>query len=196
MRRCNANSVPNLLSSDSAKMIFVRLPKCHLPICLKKSYLCHSFFNAQPRSKPTSPMSRKLPVAILFAILFLWQLPQNLVALAVLPFIGKLRVVARRNYCIGVAGSRFPDNASGVSLGNFAIFHPDSIRDDFTIRHEMDGHAVDSMIFGPLYLFIIGIPSVLHLLFMKKGGDYYDFWTERRANRFARITPPSHRSRK
>ena len=47
MRRCIANSVPNLLSSDSAKMIFVRLPKCHLPICLKKSYLCHSIFNAQ-----------------------------------------------------------------------------------------------------------------------------------------------------
>ena len=49
----------------------------------------------------------------------------------------------------------------------------------------MDGHSVDSKIFGPLYLLVIGLPSALHLLFMKKGADYYNFFTERRANRHA-----------
>lgn len=145
---------------------------------------------------PASPVSRKLIFILLFVLLFLWQLPQNMVALAMLPFIGKPRVVTRRNYCVGIVGRWFPDSASGVSLGNFAFFHPDCIHDDFTIRHEMDGHAVDSKLFGPLYLFIIGIPSLLHFFFMKKGGDYYDFYTERRANRFAKITPPSQRSPK
>ena len=42
-----------------------------------------------------------------------------------------------------------------MSLGSFAFFHPDMAKDDFTIRHEMDGHTVDSKIFGPLYLFVM-----------------------------------------
>ncbi len=122
---------------------------------------------------------------LFFALFFLWQLPQNMVALLVMPFLGKLTFVDYRHYCVGYACSRFPKNASGVSLGNFAFFHPDSVNDDHTIRHEMDGHSVDSKIFGPLYLLIIGLPSVLHLLFLKKGVDYYKFYTERRANRHA-----------
>ncbi|MBO4504326.1 MAG: hypothetical protein J5730_05905 [Bacteroidales bacterium] len=133
---------------------------------------------------------------IVFMFLFVWQLPQNLVALAILPFLGKLKVVARRNYCIGFSASRFPNKASGVSLGNFVFLHPENIHDDFTIRHEMDGHTVDSKLFGPLYLFIIGIPSLLHILLMKKGSNYYDFYTERRANRNAKIAPPNQISKK
>ena len=124
---------------------------------------------------------------LLFLVLFLWQLPQNLVALAIMPFLGKLQKVAYRNYCIGLAGKRFPNDAGGISLGNFAFFHPDTAHDEFTIRHEMDGHTVDSKIFGPLYLLVIGIPSILHIIFMKKGGRYYDFYTERWANKHAGI---------
>lgn len=122
---------------------------------------------------------------LLFAMLFLWQLPQNLVALLVMPFLGKLTFVDYRHYCLGFAGTRFPKNADGVSLGSFAFFHPDMADDEFTIRHEMDGHTVDSKIFGPLYLFVIGIPSAIHILFMKKSANYHDFYTERRANRHA-----------
>lgn len=122
---------------------------------------------------------------LIFALLFLWQLPQNLVALLVMPFLGKLTFVDYRHYCVGFAGTRFPKNADGVSLGSFAFFHSDMADDDFTIRHEMDGHTVDSKIFGPLYLFVIGIPSMFHILFIKKGADYYNFYTERRANQHA-----------
>lgn len=122
---------------------------------------------------------------LLFALFFLWQLPQNLVALLVMPFLGKLTFVDYRHYCVGFAGTRFPKNADGVSLGSFAFFHPDAVGNEFTIRHEMDGHSMDSKIFGPLYLLVIGLPSVLHLLFLKKGVDYYKFYTERRANKHA-----------
>lgn len=132
-------------------------------------------------------MDKRVTHSILFAILFVWQLPQNLVALAIMPFLGKLRMVTCRNYCIGLAGKRFPERAGGISLGNFAFFHPDTAHDEFTIRHEMDGHTVDSKIFGPLYLLVIGIPSILHIIFMKKGGRYYDFYTERWANKHAGI---------
>ena len=122
---------------------------------------------------------------LLFALFFLWQLPQNLVALLVMPFLGKLTFVDYRHHCVGYACSRFPKNADGVSLGSFAFFHPDAVDNEFTIRHEMDGHTMDSKIFGPLYLFVIGIPSMCHILFIKKGDDYYNFYTERRANRHA-----------
>ena len=188
-----------------AKLKTIRLCQNNLLLSAKMSSPNHSkkilslpiIFNTQILIlDPASPMSRKLIFTLLYILLFLWQLPQNLVALAMLPFIGKPRVVARRNYCIGMVGRWFPDNASGVSLGNFAFFHPDCIHDNFTIRHEMDGHAVDSRIFGPLYLFIIGVPSLLHFFFMKKGSDYYDFYTERRANRFAKIMPPNQKSTK
>ena len=123
--------------------------------------------------------------SLIFVLLFLWQLPQNLVALLVMPFLGRLTFVDYRHYCFGFAGKRFPKNASGISLGSFAFFHPDYAHDAHTIRHEMDGHTVDSKLFGPLYLLIIGIPSILHLIFKKKGSNYYDFYTERRANRHA-----------
>ena len=122
---------------------------------------------------------------LLFALLFLWQLPQNLVALLIMPFLGKLTRVDYRHFCLGYSCSRFPQRGDGVSLGSFAFFHPDMADDDFTIRHEMDGHTVDSKIFGPLYLFVIGIPSMMHILFIKKGADYYNFYTERRANKHA-----------
>lgn len=126
--------------------------------------------------------------SLMFALLFLWQLPQNLVALLVMPFLGRLTFVDYRHYCIGFAGKRFPKNASGISLGSFAFFHPDYAHDAHTIRHEMDGHTVDSKLFGPLYLLIIGIPSILHLAFKKEGSNYYDFYTERRANRHAGLS--------
>ena len=124
---------------------------------------------------------------LIFILLFLWQLPQNLVALIIMPFMGKLTRVDYRHFCLGYACSRFPKRGSGVSLGSFAFFHPDMADDDFTIRHEMDGHTMDSKIFGPLYLFVIGIPSILHILLVKKEKNYYDFYTERRANRHARL---------
>ncbi|MBQ6071407.1 MAG: hypothetical protein IJK85_06605 [Bacteroidales bacterium] len=130
-------------------------------------------------------MKRVFCNSLIFAVLFLWQLPQNLVALLIMPFLGRLTFVDYRHYCFGFAGKRFPKNASGISLGSFAFFHPEYAHDAHTIRHEMDGHTVDSKLFGPLYLLIIGIPSILHLAFKKEGSNYYDFYTERRANRHA-----------
>lgn len=48
---------------------------------------------------------------LLFALLFLWQLPQNLVALLVMPFLGKLTFVDHRHYCVGLADTRDWNNS-------------------------------------------------------------------------------------
>jgi len=60
---------------------------------------------------------------------------------------------------------------SGVSLGTYIIL-PVRASDDKTINHEF-GHCRQSLIFGPLYLLVIGLPSVIRnlwsrLLFKKK----------------------------
>ena len=86
---------------------------------------------------------KNLANILIFCLLFVWQLPQNLVALCWLPFAGRVRKIAYRNYCIALAG-KMPKNASGVSLGNFAIISIDCASDERTLRHEVDGHTVDS----------------------------------------------------
>ena len=125
--------------------------------------------------------------ALLYPFLFLWQLPQNLVALGILLFSKEIRKIEFRHNCL-VLEAKLPKGAGGISLGNFAIVSPDCAHDEHTIRHEADGHTVDSKIFGPLYLLVIGLPSVLHLIWYNrhgKGKNYYDFYTERWANRHA-----------
>ncbi|MCQ2286472.1 MAG: hypothetical protein MJZ76_06330 [Bacteroidales bacterium] len=130
---------------------------------------------------------KKITDILIFSILFIWQLPQNLIALCILPFSKGLKFVTYRNYCIVLSG-RLPKDAGGVSLGSFAIITPECLQNESIVRHEVDGHTVDSKILGPLYLLVIGLPSVLHLCWFVrngKGKSYDDFYTERWANRHA-----------
>lgn len=107
-----------------------------------------------------------------------------MVALLILLFSKSEGLIAYRHYCFALK-TKLPRKASGVSLGSFALVSPDCAHDEETVRHELDGHTVDSKIFGPLYLLVIGLPSVLHLLHYDGHSDYYDFYTERWANRHA-----------
>ena len=68
----------------------------------------------------------------------------------------------------------------------FCIYCPDIAKIPEIVSHEAEGHVVDSYILGPLYLLIIGLPSLLHATFgfTKK---YYDFYTERLANYHANL---------
>ena len=57
---------------------------------------------------------KNLANILIFCLLFVWQLPQNLVALCWLPFAGRVRKIAYRNYCIALSG-RLPKEASPSS---------------------------------------------------------------------------------
>lgn len=130
---------------------------------------------------------KKLANILIFCLLFIWQLPQNLVALCWLPFAGRFRILTYRNFCIALVG-RLPKGVGGVSLGNFAIISPTCAQNERIVRHEVDGHTVDSKIFGPLYLLVVGLPSAIHLLWQSRcapNKKYDDFYTERWANRHA-----------
>lgn len=124
---------------------------------------------------------KKIGHVILFILLFIWQLPQNIVALVMLPFLGKLKFISYKKFCFAFEGERM---SGGISLGNFAYVGSYSNRITI-VKHEQEGHTFDSKLFGPLYLFIIGIPSICWAWFGDKNKCYYNFYTERWANKHA-----------
>lgn len=116
-------------------------------------------------------------------ILYIWQLPQNLLGLL-------LRLILRGERCIQVSNivvfylRSFP---GGISLGNTIILNT---ADEFSAKHEY-GHCRQSKILGWFYLPVIGIPSLFHAAWWKPGkGDYYSFFTERWPNELGGLKPP------
>ncbi len=117
---------------------------------------------------------------IVFVLLTIWQLPQFIVSLVMMPFIGKLKIVRNGHYNICFIAK---DMLGGISLGPFSFISP-TMAQDLYIAHEFDGHSVDSKIWGPLYLLVVGIPSLMNAAFGFTK-CYYDFYTERWANKHA-----------
>lgn len=127
----------------------------------------------------------KIKNILLFALLFIWQIPQNLVAVLMLPFLcHNLRLVCYRNFCLCYTSSNME---GGISLGNFAFVSNKMALMPEYVSHEVDGHTKQSKILGPLYLFVVGIPSILWASFRNRyrHPDYYSFYTEKWANNCA-----------
>lgn len=116
---------------------------------------------------------------------YLWELPQNLIGLG-LSFIYKYDELIpygdkQIRYC-----KKFP---GGISLGNY-VFVGTKKKD--IIKHEY-GHTIQSKLLGPLYLFIIGIPSIVWAsiygtkLVPETKNGYYKFYTERWADKLGQV---------
>ena len=118
-------------------------------------------------------------------ILYIWQLPQNLVGLFLRLFYPKAQKMEIANVKV-LYDYSFP---GGISLGR-TIFV--GTQDRFTSMHEQ-GHQIQSMILGPLYLFVIGIPSIFWAsisdtrLHPKTHNGYYKFYTERWADKLGGV---------
>ena len=118
-------------------------------------------------------------------ILFIWQLPQHIVAII---YFGYLVMMCKD---LGV-DSRYKQATvipcimrGAVTLGNYVFV---GLNSEYrkTVKHEL-GHTIQSKILGPLYLIVIGIPSItycgLRRLFPSlRKKNYYDFYTEKWAN--------------
>lgn len=82
----------------------------------------------------------------------------------------------------------------GITLGKYIFINQDYTDKSIVIKHEC-GHVKQSKILGPLYLLVIGIPSLLHALLNSyfgccwKNGEYnyYHFYTEKWANKLMNI---------
>lgn len=118
-------------------------------------------------------------------ILFIWQLPQHIVALI---YFGYLVMMCKD---LGI-DSRYKQAIvipcvmiGAVTLGNYVFV---GLNSEYrkTVKHEL-GHTIQSKILGPLYLIVIGIPSItycgLRRIFPSlRKKNYYDFYTEKWAN--------------
>lgn len=118
-------------------------------------------------------------------ILFIWQLPQHIVALI---YFGYLVMMCKD---LGV-DSRYKQATvipcvmrGAVTLGNYVFV---GLNSEYrkTVKHEL-GHTIQSKILGPLYLIVIGIPSItycgLRRIFPSlRKKNYYDFFSEKSAN--------------
>ena len=115
----------------------------------------------------------------------LWTLPQNIIG-----FIGYM--IFRKGYKYKYNDAfiiEVPNKYGSVSLGNFIFVS--NATDEETIKHEY-GHTLQSKKLGWLYLFIIGMPSIIWAScfegYRKKHNiSYYAFYTERWANKLGGV---------
>lgn len=116
---------------------------------------------------------------------FIWGLPQNIVGgIMYLILVRKSKSKTKHKDSFVL---QMDKNIGAVSLGMFIFLFSDfgDITVE-TIKHEY-GHSIQSKILGPLYLLVIGLPSILWAGFgdkyrAEKNISYYDFYTEKWAN--------------
>lgn len=112
--------------------------------------------------------------------LFIWQLPQNFIALIIIALFHS-PVTEWKNEHTGMTVLQVEHSFNACwSLGQFIFVNKET--DNNVKRHE-SGHSIQSLFFGPLYLLLIGIPSVclfiakrLMLRFGKKSEKELTIW--------------------
>lgn len=123
---------------------------------------------------------------IAYLFLLVWQLPQNIIGLLfmiVFVFTGKIRKIESTKWSTAYEAETM---SGGISLGIFCFVSKIGAMRPASIAHELKGHTWDSRLMGPLYLFIVGIPSLLNAA-CHFTECYYDFYTERWANKHANL---------
>ena len=100
--------------------------------------------------------------------LFFWELPQNLVGLFWIYIlnIGTARLRVHDGYRIGSSVFYLKRGCpAGVCLGEFICFPYWSFTSvNLADKQHERGHRIQSRILGPLYLILVGIPSVIRNL--------------------------------
>jgi hypothetical protein len=131
----------------------------------------------------------RLTLTLYWLLQFTWGLPQSLCGL--LLFLGLLVCGPRRKLCVfhgaAVIHWRFPYS---MALGPFIFFgHGGTSVETAAAVHEW-GHTVQSVILGPLYLAVVGLPSALWCLLppfrrlrRTSGVRYTDLYCEKWASR-------------
>ena len=130
------------------------------------------------------------------SLLWLWQLPQNLCGIIYRSISEDNRICVIENNDSRSVGAKvyLQKTNGGISLGKYIFINQDYIDEEIVIKHEC-GHVKQSKILGPLYLLVIGIPSILHAWLNNYIGccwkhgeyNYYHFYTEKWANKLMGI---------
>lgn len=113
-------------------------------------------------------------------LLYIWQLPQNLLGLIILLFLKG----EQKHNLNGINFYYSNKFYGGISLGRYIIL---SNNWENSVKHEY-GHCIQSKILGPLYLLIVGLPSITHAWLCKcRTHSYYDYWCEKWADKLGKV---------
>lgn len=121
-----------------------------------------------------------------YLIQFTWGILQNLIGFIIFIKEHKTKIEFYNGSFVGLHNNLW----GGISLGVFILISGN--KDNNWIKntkvHEY-GHSIQSLILGPLYLFIIGIPSIIwcnskkYIKLRKENCiSYFSFYPERWAN--------------
>ena len=117
---------------------------------------------------------------------YLWQLPQHALALLLLLLFRKkiIKTEAYKHTKVYWVNQ----SSWGVSLGNYILL--DERYSQTTVMHEY-GHSRQSYLLGPLYLLVIGLPSITMNILTRAGilapENYYKRWPEKWADQLGEV---------
>ena len=132
---------------------------------------------------------RILKLFIFYFLQMTWGIIQNVLGFLIWIYVLLTGPKEERRFFYGALVTRWNLEAS-MSMGMFLFLGTD---DERVIVHEY-GHSIQSMLLGPFYLLIIGIPSFCwanspHYVMSRKKGRYRytSFYPERWANYLGRL---------
>ena len=122
-------------------------------------------------------------------LLYIWQLPQNILGLICMLFLLPTEKIKNTGYATVYKSKKM---SGGISLGEYAFVSEINSRYEDTINHEGVGHPKQSQILGPFYLIVIGLPSIIWTqvygsIVKESKNGYYKFYTEKWADKLAGI---------
>lgn len=132
---------------------------------------------------------------IIRALLMLWELPQNIIGTLLFIFFGVFSdsVIFDEDDTLEMYS---PMMRGAISLGVFQIYADkylgSRVKYVELVRKHEEGHRKQSKMLGPLYLIVVGLPSLiwatLHSTVGRLGAvDYYSFYTEKWADRLGGV---------
>jgi len=140
---------------------------------------------------------KKLIHLPLLILLFIWEFPQNMLGIIIY-------LIFRRKHLLITSEKEsshffFETTNLGVSLGKFIFWKKSGnryahLKNDCRM-HEY-GHALQSLMLGPLYLIVIGIPSISRFLFARwyqkrhhtEWKNYFNAFPENWADKLGGVT--------
>lgn len=116
---------------------------------------------------------------------WIWEFPQCLLGVILTLF---YKVKYREDYKgIKIYSGSFP---GGISCGLYILMSDYSYKNPrtYTIQHEY-GHTRQSLIFGPLYLIVVGLPSIIWAAIHDKNTkrSYYSIYPENWADKLGGV---------
>lgn len=118
---------------------------------------------------------------------YFWQLPQFIAAFIYYQYLKSKDEILDTCTCQGAIVFIKRKSCGSVTLGSYIFLSPRAT--DTTVGHEW-GHTRQSLILGPLYLIVIGIPSIIWAATHKSiapNKPYDWFYTEAWANKLGGV---------